>query len=278
MQIMISALALQEKLAAGEDVLIVDCRFDLKDKDYGRRVYETGHLPGAYYLHMEKDLSDKEGFFGGSHPFLTPEAFGRLLESLGAKDDTLIVAYDEGDLVGPSRFFYQGLYAGLYQIRMLEGGIQAWQAIGGALSQDPPAVFKEGHLTVREERRRLLTQEEVKARKDLPGHLLIDSRSHERYLGKVEPVYTKAGHIPGAKNYFFMDIVENGGLKERAFLEHHFQGLDEQEEVILSCGSGVSACVNAIGLLSLGIEPTLYNGSFSDWIADEKNPVVQGEA
>lgn len=277
MKTMITVDALREALAAGGDVVLLDCRFDLTDKDYGRRAYEAGHIPGAYRVDFEKDLTEPGGAFGGNHPFLTPEAFGHLLERFGVKEESLVVCYDEGDLVGPSRLLYQGLYSGLRMIRVLSGGIEAWKAAGGELTTEAPAPAEKGQVEIHEERRWILTQEEVKARKDLDGHLLIDSRSHPRYLGESEPLYAKAGHIPGAKNYFYADITEEGHLKDEAFLQDHFKGLADQKEVILSCGSGASACVNALGLLELSIEPTLYNGSYSDWIANDDNPVATGE-
>ncbi len=262
---------------AGQHVVIFDCRFDLKNPDWGKTVYAEAHIPGAFFLDLLTDLSDERGRHGGNHPFLEHSDFKTMMEGYGISDDTLVVAYDEGDLTGPSRLLYQGFYSGINNIRVLAGGLDGWIAAGGPTDNSVERLPGGGRLTIHPNESLVVDQAYVKEVKDQERTLLIDSRSYMRYIGKVEPVYPVAGHIPGAKNYFYADVVEKGTLKDEAFLKDHFKDVAGYDEIILSCGSGVSACVNSLALVSLGIPHKIYNGSYSEWIQNPENPVQQGE-
>lgn len=276
MDLFITAEALRDCF---DEVTVFDLRFRLEDLSYHRVVYEEGHIPGAFYLDFEEDLSDPKGDFGGDHPFLLPEDFAQLLEGFGLKDDSTVVLYDEASLMSAARFIYQSRFSGLsIKIHILKGGYGAWLAAGGAEETAIPQAPGGGNLSTQPRPDLICKQDTVKEKMDDPTSLLIDSRAPQRYLGQVEPRYRIAGHIPGALNYFFKDVIaEDGGLKDRAYLEDHFAGLDKYNDIILSCGSGGSACVNSLALQALGIPHRLYNGSYSDWVANLDNPVNTGD-
>lgn len=258
--------------------LIFDLRFRLADLAYHDQVYAEGHIPGAFLVDFERDLSDPEGDFGGDHPFLQPEAFANLLEKYGARDDSLLVLYDESSLMSAARFIYQAKFSGLAcPIRILKGGYEAWLQAGGETERDLPKAPGGGALTIAPAPELICRQDTVKAQYDDPTSLLIDSRSPERYRGETEPRYPVAGHIPGAVNYYYEDILIDGALKDTAFLEAHFADLKNYDDIILSCGSGGTACVNSLGLDMVGIPHRIYNGSYSDWIKNPDNKVNTGD-
>lgn len=279
MEAMITAEEALRLSQSKEKIVFLDVRFDLKDHHYGAKEYAKGHIPGAIFVDFEKDLVMQNPTFGGNHPFLTQEAFDLLFKGYGIDPDSLVIAYDEGDLAGPARLFVQGRYAGFDRIRVLDGGLLAWQKAGGAITTLPSSFVEKGkgigHCKVREDL--LYTLEETASKKDTTA-LLLDARARARYLGKIEPVYPRKGHIPGAYNLPYTEIrTEEGNLLSKEELEKAFAKFPEKEETILSCGSGVSACVLALAMERIKKPYHLYNGSYSEWVADEARPVETKE-
>lgn len=260
------------------DLVVFDCRFSLNDPNYPRVAYLKEHIPGAFFIDLETDLSGPKGIHGGNHPFADPTALKVLLESFGVSNTTTIVLYDHGEFSGPARMLIQLLHIGLSQVYILAGGIDAYKAAGGKTSQgEGPAKPAAGHLSIMVNNDMLVTMHDVKQKLYQPGVIIVDSRSHSRYLGLEEPLYRVAGHIPSAKNYYYGDVLQGNALKNSDFLKEHFKGLLEADEVILSCGSGVSACVNSLALRQLGIKHKIYVGSYSDWLSYPENEVKQGQ-
>lgn len=259
-----------------ENVVIIDVRFQLQDPDAGRKAYLEGHIPGAVYLDLKKDLSGTPEKHGGSHPLPDIDAFSAKLGSIGISNDTTVVIYDARNDMFAARLWWLLHYVGHDQVYLLDGGLKAWLAAGNELTEEAPRLeAKEFRPHVRTEE--TVHMEEVKERDE--HTVLIDSRSNDRYRGETEPMYKKAGHIPGAVNFFWKDVLrENGAWKNAEELGEHFKELPKDEKIIVSCGSGVSACPNVLALKKAGFTNVkLYPGSYSDWISYEENTTETGE-
>ncbi len=275
MEYMITCEKLKQ-LQAKDEVTIVDVRFDLQQSDLGRKLYKEAHLPGAHFLDINKDLSGETGRHGGNHPLPNVDKLAKKLGSIGIHLDRKVVFYDDADGMFAARAWWLLNYMGHKQNMILEGGYQAWVEQGyqvtSVLPESDPVMF---HAEVSPDE--VVTIQEVQDR-DPTKSVLIDSRSFARYIGEEEPLYQKAGHIPGAKHYFWQDVLTNEGKwKDQAALREHFKALENKEEIIVSCGSGISACPNVIALKKAGFKHVkLYPGSFSDWISYDENEVVKG--
>ena len=260
------------------DLVMVDCRFELQSPDVGKRLYIDNHLPTAVYLDLNKDLSGPTQQHGGNHPLPDMHEFAEKLGNLGIDEKTTVVVYDQANEMYAPRLWWLLTYMGHEDVYVLDGGYEKWVAEGRTVTQEivtrTPKVFTP-HIQEDEK----VDMDEVKEKLSNQSAILIDSRAKDRYLGKVEPMYSKAGHIPGAKNYFFKGVLKDNGLwKNTQEIEAHFADLPKDQEIIVSCGSGVSACPNIIALKQAGYRNVkLYPGSYSDWILYEENNVETKE-
>ena len=255
------------------DVVIIDVRANLQDAEYGIKSYKKDHLPNAYFLDLEKDLSGEVKKHGGNHPLPNMEEFIEKLGGLGIHNDKTIVVYDDRANMFAPRAWFLLRHVGLNDVYVLDGGYEGWKEAGYEVTDEVPKAEKVTfNATINDDE--IVSMDEVKNRPD--DMTLIDSRANERYLGLEEPLYDKAGHIPGAVNYFWGDVIdENGRWKSEDELREHFNAIHPNEITIVSCGSGVSACANMLALRSIGYDNIkLYSGSFSDWISYEDNPLV----
>lgn len=282
MKNIISAKELISKLEQNDNLVIIDCRFDLINRTYGIDSYKKGHIKGSFILDIDKDLSSPTKEHGGKNPLQDPFILKEKLEKMGIDNDTTIVTYDDGDLNGACRLFFQLKHLGLKNIYVLDGGITSFVNEGGELEEKiniPNCTGKEIKPNINADL--VVPMEYVKSKLYKEDTVIIDCRANERYQGLVEPAYSKAGHIPGAKNYFCKDLIksdfENGSLKDMNFLKDFFKDLNNYDEVILSCGSGISACVNSLALRELDIPHKIYVGSFSDWISYDDNEIKTGQ-
>jgi len=254
---------------------LVDCRFNLQDKEAGPREYAEGHIPGAVYLNLETDLSGPLGGRGGRHPLPDPERLAARLGSLGIGDDSWIVAYDALHSEYAARLWWLVRFFGHDRVQILDGGLASWVEMGGPLTREvprhPPATF-----TVRL-RRELLVDDHDEVQRAALNRALVDSRAAERYRGDSEPLDAKAGHIPGALNREWLRIQDSRGhFRSREALAQRFGDLHGRDPVVY-CGSGVTACANVVAMTIAGLRPRLYAGSWSDWISDPRRPVAVGE-
>lgn len=262
----------------GEDTVVVDARFNLSDLEAGRKAYEAGHIPQAVYLDLKNDLASPAEKHGGDNPLPDPGKLAEKLGSLGIDQDTTVVIYDETNDMFASRAWWVLDYIGLDHVYILDGGFKAWQEAGYEMTTEIPnrreKVFKP-----KIHPNSIADINDVKEKLKNESAILLDSRSRDRYLGGTEPMYGKSGHIPGAKNYFYKNVFnEDGTWKSEEQLRGVFASLPKDQEIIVSCGSGVSACPNIIGLKRAGYENIkLYPGSFSDWISYEENKVETKE-
>jgi thiosulfate/3-mercaptopyruvate sulfurtransferase len=247
-------------------VAIVDCRFSLMQPQLGRQEYEKAHIPGAYYLDLNLDLSSPVQRHGGRHPLPDPFVLGQVLAAMGIHTHTRVVAYDASRLAFAARLWWLLRYLGHDRVAVLDGGFPAWQAAEYPVtSAIPPA--RAGQWFPQPQPHQVVDIHRVKLRHNQPGVVLIDSREPERYRGEREPIDPVAGHIPGAINFPWQDVTDHAGhVKPMQEQQARWSTISPGAEVIVYCGSGVTACVNLLSLHLAGVEGgKLYAGSWSDW-------------
>ncbi|WP_342549526.1 sulfurtransferase [Paenibacillus sp. FSL P2-0089] len=277
---------------------IVDCRFTLGQPKAGRDSYQQEHIPGAIYLDLKLDLSSPVSEHGGRHPLPDPEVLAARLSKLGIGNDTRIVAYDDENGMNAARLWWLLRYLGHEQVFILEGGFSQWKEgkypvtdhqpvrVPSTFTANVQPQMLAGVEEVREVSEKTVNNAGAESESDvnvadavpaLP--VLIDSRANDRYHGQNETLDPVGGHIPGAVNYFWKDTQNlDGSFKSAEQLEEHFAGLDKDREIIVYCGSGVTACPNVLALEKAGYTNVrLYAGSWSDWISYEDNPVATGD-
>ena len=256
-------------------VAIADCRFSLMQPTLGQEQYQASHIPGAVYLDLNQDLSSPVSKHGGRHPLPDVAHLSKLLSAMGVCSDsqepTLVVAYDDSRLAFASRLWWLLRYLGHDRVAVLDGGFAGWQTAGYPVTQAIPSP-KAGNFVPRSRPDRVVNIEQVKAQKDLPGVVLVDSREAERYRGEHEPIDPIAGHIPGAVNYPWQTITNaDGSIRSVAEQRDRWETVRSTQEILVYCGSGVTACVNLLSLELAGIPAgKLYAGSWSDWCSYEK--------
>lgn len=272
-------------IAAGElyarlgapDLVVVDTRCSLQDIRYGERAYASGHLPGAAFLDIDRDLSGPKGAHGGRHPLPEVNKLVTKLSAAGIGNGSQVVAYDDAGGMFAGRLWWLLKYLGHDAVKLLDGGWPAWLEAGYPVSTEVPEPLP-GRFTPRLRPELLVTMAEVRRALNDPDTVLIDARAPERYRGELEPLDPKAGHIPGARNHPFADNLEGGRFKDAAALRQRFAGLIGAKRLITYCGSGVSSVLNIIALDELGLRAQLYAGSWSDWVSFEDNPIATGDA
>ncbi len=260
---------------------IVDCRFLLSDPSAGEKAYESGHIEGAVYLDLERDLSAplREDRRGGRHPLPEPAVLAEALGQAGISSGTHVVAYDDQGGAMAARLVWLLRWLGHDGgASILDGGFVAWQAAGNLVSRSKSEIVP-GEFVARVREDLVVHAADVRSRLGTSGVVLVDSREAPRYRGEVEPIDPAAGHIPGAINRFWKDGLGPDGkwLSDEAQLAR-FEGISQDDEIIVYCGSGVTACPNVFALEAAGFRNVkLYAGSWSDWISYEGNPVAVGE-
>ena len=281
---LIDAEALRERLAAGAPTVVVDTSFDLADPAAGERSYREGHLPGAHYLHLDRDLADHapaaDGRFRGRHPLPTREAFAATLTRLGIAPATPVVVYDRQGAMFAARAWWMLRWLGHREVTVLDGGLAAWRAVGGALESETPTAVA-ARLPYVPATSLVSTVDAVALQAGLGRVRLIDARAPERFRGDVEPLDPVAGHIPGALNRPFKDNLDaEGRFLAPAVLHAAFLPLlagRPPAEAVHQCGSGVTACHNLLAMERAGLPgAALYPGSWSEWCADPARPVARG--
>lgn len=264
-QLVVSAPWLLEHLDDPQ-VAIADCRFSLTDPELGQQQYQALHIPGAYYLDLNRDLSSPVGQHGGRHPLPDPDQLADKLSAMGVNSQTLVVAYDDSRFAFAARLWWLLRYLGHNRVAVLDGGFKGWLSGGYPVTDVIPQ--RQRATFVPELQQSLLVDiAAVKAEKDLPGVALVDSRESDRYRGEREPIDRIAGHIPGAVNYPWQEVSDaQGYLHFEALQRRRWEKLKQAESILVYCGSGVTACVNLLSLEMAGINTgKLYAGSWSDW-------------
>jgi len=274
----VSADTLQAALAAGSAPLIVDCSFDLADTGAGERAFADGHLPGAVYAHLDRDLAGAKTGRNGRHPLPTRADWAATLTRLGATPGREVVLYDAQGGMYAARAWWMLRWVGHAAASVLDGGLQAWKASGGRIETGAAAPVAAATAYVPGSS--LVNAIDADAlQKSLGRVTVLDARAGERYRGEVEPLDARAGHIPGARSRFFKDNLDSQGrFRPAAELRAVFEafGADPQQ-VVHQCGSGVTACHNLLAMEVAGLPgSTLYPGSWSEWSSDPARPVAVG--
>lgn len=268
-----------EQLQSNPGQLVVaDVRFSPGDANYGYEVYRREHVPGAVFVDLKKDLTDSPGEHGGRSPLPHTEELARRLGKLGIDATTPVVVYDDDLRPEGARLWWILKYLGHGSAYILDGGFAGWKSAGYPLtskrSEAAPRVFQPN---VREEW--LADVNEVRAKIGKTGVTLLDSRDWKQFTGETAPQDPVAGHIPGAAHAYWKDgIDEDGTLKGAERQRERFAGLSFDDEVIVYCGSGLSACPNVLALREAGYRKVkLYAGSWSDWISYKDHEIAAGE-
>ncbi|MEO6409876.1 MAG: sulfurtransferase [Burkholderiaceae bacterium] len=281
-----SAAELAAALAGPNPPLVIETSFDLGDADAGVRCWRASHLPGSIYLHLERDLSGpKTGAdrrFRGRHPLPERAVFAATLARAGVAPGRSVVALDRQGGVYAARLWWMLRWMGHAEVAVLDGGLAAWIAAGGATT-DAPSTSDNSEAAAAsppaESLQTLLDADQVAA--GLGRLRVVDARAAERFRGDVEPLDPVAGHIPGALNRCFKDNLAGGGrFKPAALLRAEFEALvggQPATEVVHQCGSGVTACHNLLAMEHAGWHGSaLYPGSWSEWSSDPARPIARG--
>jgi len=276
------------------DWLIIDCRFNLGHTGAGETAWQAGHIPGALYAHLDRDLSGAKSGHNGRHPLPSPAAMAATLGAWGLRPHTRLVAYDDAGGMFAARLWWLLRWVGHEAVQVLDGGLSAWLAAGGTVdttvserqaSVFTPQVHADWVVSADEVLAQLPSSALGNTPGSAPGHAanqpslqLIDARAPDRFRGENETMDPVGGHIPGARNRFFqLNLQPDGRFKPAATLRDEFEALRGSTPwpaLVQQCGSGVTACHNLLALAQAGLPNTrLYAGSWSEWCADPSRPI-----
>jgi thiosulfate/3-mercaptopyruvate sulfurtransferase len=273
--VLIDVDELAARLGSGSPPVVLDVRWALGDPR-GHDHYLAGHVPGAVYVDLETELAGPPSPQDGRHPLPTIENLQVAARRWGVRDDSSVVAYDDMGGTSAARVWWLLRWAGVEDVRLLDGGLGAWRASGYPVEGGVvrPAA---GDVTLRPGGMPVVDAD--KAADLARSGTLLDARAVERYRGDIEPVDPVAGHIPGAVSAPTTDNLNRNGrflaaelLRER-FIE---LGVDQTAPVGVYCGSGVTAAHEVAALAITGIDAALYPGSWSQWCNDPSRPVSTG--
>ncbi|WP_374485494.1 sulfurtransferase [Zoogloea sp.] len=262
---------------------IFDCRFDLRNPAFGRQAYADGHLPNALFLDLEEDLSGPCTGHNGRHPLPDPQLLADKLGALGVSSNTQVVAYDDVGGMFAARLWWLLRWLGHDRVAVLNGGLQAWTGGCHPLTTVQPAVGEAQAFPLKRQDAMKVDADYVLSHLHSPEMLLIDARAPDRFRGENETLDPVGGHIPGALNRFFKDNLNaDGCFKQLSELQEEFGALikgGDAHNVVLQCGSGVTACHNLLAMEAVGLDGAkLYAGSWSEWCSDPARPVASGPA
>jgi len=280
---LVSTAALHEHLADAHWV-IVDCRHDLLKSEAGRTEYATSHIPGARFMHLDRDLAGPQTGKNGRHPLPDPADIAAKLGAAGIGPETFVVAYDAQDGVNASRLWWMLRWLGHSSVAVLDGGWPKWvreDRPRDATVPTPRSTRFVPHTDESGEAGAWVDSSYVLSHLERQEMLLVDARSPERHRGETEPIDPVAGRIPGSVCRFFKQNLDTDGcFRPPDALRAEFLALlaaHRPEHVVHSCGSGVSACHNVLAMEIAGLRGSrLYPGSWSEWCADPARPFERG--
>lgn len=260
-------------------VVLIDATNNFMIHGEGRKKHDKAHIKGAFHIDLHKDMCGKIGEHTGRDPL--PEdlsSFSKKLEEFGISNDSEIIVYDE-DLVASSRFWWMCKYIGIDNVKVLNGGVNAWVSSGNSLTDEKtPFPSQKGKISINLRNEMLADMNDIRKAIKNEDTAIIDSRTNPRYKGLVEPIDKKAGHIPTALNYFYGDIIDPvTGYKDIEFLKVHYKDLFKYNQIIVHCGSGVSGSVNIIAMDEIGIQSKFFIGSWSAYITYDDAEIITEE-
>ncbi|WP_232717886.1 sulfurtransferase [Gordonia metallireducens] len=275
--VLINPLDLAEMLL-GTPPVVLDVRWQLGDFD-GREAYREGHIPGAVYVDLDSELAaPPSGAVGGRHPLPAIEDLQAAARSWGINDGVPVVVYDDTGNLAAARAWWLLRWAGIADVRLLDGGLAAWRAEGLRTTTGDGGRPRAGTVTLTSGNLPVATIDDVAS----GTTTLLDARAGERYRGDVEPVDPRAGHIPGARSAPTADNIDEAGrFRSEEDLRRRFTDLGvipgSESDVVVYCGSGINAAHEIAALAIVGVDATLFPGSFSQWSSDPDRPVALGD-
>jgi thiosulfate/3-mercaptopyruvate sulfurtransferase len=275
MTVLLSADDLRALLDEGAGVRLLDVRWRL-DRPDGRGDYRAGHVPGAVYVDLETELAGRGDPTDGRHPLPRRSDLEDAARSWGVDEGDAVVVYDDLGGMSAARAWWLLRHHGIAGVRILDGGLGAWRAGGHPLEQGDHPVPR-GSVVLREGTSRVVDIDRVAAVAE--GGVLVDARSAARYAGDIEPVDPRAGHIPGAVNAPTTEILDaEGRFRSEAELRDHFAvlGITPESDVAVYCGSGVTAAHTIAALAVVGVDASLFPGSWSAWSNHSDRPAARG--
>lgn len=263
------------------DLVVFDVRHHLSDQHAGQREYDTGHIPGAFFLDHARELSAARTGHNGRHPLPQRAEFAKVMTLRGVGPATEVVAYDASGGTFAAHLWWMLRWLGHDPVRVLDGGWQAWVQAGYGVTQADSPLPSASTAAWPESKASAVTVDDVVANLPVQAFTLIDARAANRYRGDVEPLDPVAGHIPGALNRpSHENLRADGSFKPSESLAQEFKMLlagRQGTEIVHVCGSGISACHNLLAMEIAGLEGSrLYPGSWSEWCADPDRPVAKG--
>jgi thiosulfate/3-mercaptopyruvate sulfurtransferase len=257
--------------------VVFDTRHDLMNPDKGRKLYAEGHIPGAYFLHVDEDLAGPKTGKNGRHPLPDLQDFAKRINERGVTPDSQVVVYDDAGGNFAVRLWWMLRWLGHEKTALLDGGFPLWQKEGRPVSKEVPPPRK-GSFVPRPHLGSTVDVHFVERFREDPSIRLLDARAAERFKGLQEPIDPVAGHIPGAINRFWQkNLNPDGRFKASQQLRAEYEELlgPGAERAVHMCGSGVTACHNAFAMELAGLPPgRLYAGSWSEWCSDPARPVA----
>jgi thiosulfate/3-mercaptopyruvate sulfurtransferase len=261
-----------------ENLVIIDCRFQLNDTEAGRKAYNVSHLTDAFYAHLDEDCSGPTTPKSSRHPLPNMDAFLSTIPKWGINKNSQVVVYDAGTGAIAARLWWMLKNIGLDSVAVLSGGFSNWEANNLPVSsQQPELSTTPTDLT--SDKWNYVSVEEMQQLINNPAYMIIDARAAERYDGETEPIDPIAGHILNALNRFHgLNFEPNGCIKSKSELEDEFSfliGNHPMDKVIVYCGSGVTSCAHLVTLAYINKPGArLYAGSWSEWIKYPENPLI----
>ena len=264
--------------------VVIDCSADLAKPEAGRLQFEEQHIAGALFADINTDLATHDktlAINGGRHPLPSREHFARWLGACGISEHTQVVVYDRQAMNYCGRLWWMLKWCGHEAVAVLDGGLPAWVAAGGAVATGAALPVTPAVFALREPLVVLKQTPEVSADLGRPSQTIVDARATARYKGETEPFDPVAGHIPGALNRpFNSNFNAQGFMKSPAELKAEFESLlngRDASSVVHHCGSGISAVPNVLAMEVAGMGRTsLYAGSWSEWCNTPGLPCAQG--
>lgn len=264
--------------------VILDCRHDLMNPDFGRNSFAEGHIRNAQFANIDTDLSGAkvgaDGVFRGRHPLPDRATLVETLRTWGINVDSQVIAYDAHGGMFAARLWWLLRWVGHGGVAVLDGGLAAWNAAGLPLVT-PASPRARGNLADKPSLVTMVSVGELVENLDSKRLQVIDARANDRFRGENETIDPVGGHIPGARNRFFKDNLQaDGRMKDAATLKQELSAIvGSPEKAVMQCGSGVTACHNLLALEVAGLPgAALYPGSWSEWCADASRPVATGPA
>lgn len=279
-----TTLVSAEDLAAAlgnEDLIVFDTRHSLAAPEAGEAAWRQAHIPGAFYAHLDRELSDHRKVHAGRHPWPDLADFAAALGRWGVTPQHQIVVYDAADgALAAARLWYMLRLLGHARVAVLDGGLQRWQSLDLPVESGEPLATPQAPYPATFDADRLLDATQVQAHLDAGG-VLIDARAAERFRGDVEPIDRVGGHVPGARNRPYALSMRDGVFRPAAELAREFDALLQGRagrDVVAMCGSGVTACHLLLALEHAGVhDARLFTGSWSGWIDDPSRPIAHGD-